>query len=123
MRLIATMAVTAAVVLALSTPANAQPKDPAELFPAQTLAYLEVRQPDKLAREGTALVKGSALEDLAAVCAKARTERAGKDDEYSFGYFMFAEMGIFFSPEGLAEFGRVGGGAVAITGWNKEDGP
>jgi hypothetical protein len=113
----------AAVLLALAGPALAQPKDPAELFPAQTLAYAEVRQPDKLSRELASLIKGSALEDLAAVFAKARTERGDMPEEGFSASMVFAPMGMFFSPEALAEFGRMGGGAVALTGWSKEDGP
>ncbi|HEX5268900.1 MAG TPA: hypothetical protein VFW33_00370, partial [Gemmataceae bacterium] len=112
----------AAVVLALAGPALAQPKDPAELFPAQTLAYLEVRQPDRLTRELNSLIKGSALEDLAAVFAKARTERGDTPDNF-FGGMVFSELGMVFSPEALAELGRVGGGAVALTGWSKDEGP
>jgi hypothetical protein len=112
-----------AVLLALAGPALAQPKDPAELFPAQTLAYLEVRQPAKLTRELAALIKGSALEDLAAVMAKARTERGDTQDDNFFGGMMLGGMGTLISPEALAEVGRTGGGAVALTGWSKDDGP
>jgi len=119
----APLAGAAVVVLVLAGPALAQPKDPAELFPAQTLAYAELRQPDKLSRELTGLIKGSALEDLAAVFAKARTERGDTPDNVYYGRGLFGELGLLISPEGLAEFGRLGGGAVAITGWNKEDGP
>jgi hypothetical protein len=112
-----------AVLLALTGPALAQPKDPAELFPAQALAYAEVRQPDKLSRELASLIKGSSLEDLAAVFAKARTERGDTPDDAFFGGMVFAPMAMLLSPEALAEFGRTGGGAVALTGWSKEDGP
>jgi hypothetical protein len=112
-----------AALLALAGPALAQPKDPAELFPAQTLAYLEVRQPDKLTRELASLIKGSSLEDLAAVLAKARTERGDTPDDFFFGSFLFGELGAVLSPEALAEFGRMGGGAVAVTGWTKDEGP
>jgi hypothetical protein len=111
------------VLLVLTLPALAQPKDAAELFPAQTLAYAEVRQPDKLSREVLALIRGSALEDLVAVFAKARTERGDTPDDFSYGRMMFSMMGVLISPEGVAEYGRLGGGAVAVTGWNKEDGP
>jgi hypothetical protein len=111
------------VLLALAGPALAQPKDPAELFPAQTLAYAEVRQPDKLSRELASLIKGSALEDLAAVFAKARTERGDTPEDGFYASMVFAPMGMLLSPEALAEFGRMGGGAVALTGWSKEDGP
>jgi hypothetical protein len=113
----------AALLLTLAGPALAQPKDPAELFPAQTLAYFEMRQPDKLSRELAALIKGSALEDLAAVFAKARTDKGDTPDDGFYPGMMFSGLGMFFSPEALAEVGRMGGGAVAITGWSKDDGP
>lgn len=112
-----------AVVLALAGPACAQTKDPAELFPAQTLAYLEVRQPDRLSRELTGLIKGSSLEDMAATLAAARTKRGDRPDEYFFGGDFLAAFAMLLSPEGLAEYGRIGGGAVALTGWHKDDGP
>src|SRR4051794_20758927 len=93
----------AVVLLALAGPGLAQPKDPAELFPAQTLGYLEVRQPDKLTRELAGLIKGSALEDLASVFAKARTERGDTPDDFYFGGMAFSGAGMLFSPEALAE--------------------
>jgi hypothetical protein len=121
MRSIVTPAAVAAL-LALAGPALAQPKDAAELFPTQTLGYLEVRQPDRLTREMAGLIRGSSLEDLAAVFAKARTER-GDTEDYDFRAMMFGPVGMLFSPEALSEMGRMGGGAVALTGWSKDDGP
>jgi hypothetical protein len=123
MRWIAPLAGAAVVVLALAGPARAQTKDPAELFPAQTLAYLEVRQPDRLTRELAGLIKGSSLEDMAATLAAARTKRGDRPDDFFFGDELLAAFAMLLSPEGLAEYGRIGGGAVAITGWNKDDGP
>ena len=102
-----------------TSPARAEaPRDAADLFPAQTLAYLEFRQPDRLSREVAALLRGSALEDLPATLAKHREKRG--DDNGFFAYFFLAEFGMFASPEVVAEFGRLQGGAVALTGFSKD---
>jgi hypothetical protein len=96
-----------------------QPRDTADLFPAQTLAYLEFRQPDRLSREVAALLRGSALEDMPAVLAKHR-EKRGDDGRFFFEDMIFGEFTMFASPEVVAEFGRLGGGAVALTGFTKD---
>ncbi len=107
-------------VLGLTAAARAEVKDAAELLPAQTLACVEVRQPERLAREISALVKGSALDDMPAVMAKFR-EKLG--DNMPFYFFNEAAvMSLLFSPEMINECGRVQGGVVAVTGINK-DGP
>jgi len=123
MRFLAPLTAAAAVVLALAGPARAQPKDAAELFPASTLAYLEVRQPERLSRELTALVKGSALDDLPATMSRAREKRGDNPNGFFFGDQIFSMISMLCAPETLAEYGRLAGGAVAITGWNREDGP
>jgi hypothetical protein len=96
-----------------------QPRDAADLFPAQTLAYLEFRQPDRLSREVAALLRGSAFEDMPAVLAKHR-EKRGDDGRFFFEEMIFGEFTMFASPEVVAEFGRLGGGAVALTGFTKD---
>ena len=107
-------------VLTLAAAARAEVKDAAELLPAQTLACVEVRQPERLAREISALVKGSELDDMPAVMAKFR-EKLG--DNMPFYFFNEAAMmSLLFSPEMINECGRVQGGVVAVTGINK-DGP
>jgi hypothetical protein len=94
------------------------PRDAAELFPAQTLAYLEFRQPDKLSREMAGLLRGSALDDMPAVLAKHR-EKRGPGGGFFFEEMILGEFGMFVAPETIAEFGRLQGGAVGLTGFNK----
>jgi hypothetical protein len=111
-------AVVAALVLA--APAPAQVKNAVEWLPAETLAYLEVHQPARLAREVAALVKGSALEDMAATMSKFRAPADGNDD---FGprwaTVVYGVFGLFVCPEMLAEAARFDGAVVAVTGVNK----
>src|SRR5438067_11915570 len=56
-----------AVVLSLLGPVRARAdhiKDPAEVLPAKTIAYGELRQPGQLAKEVASLFEGSALENV-----------------------------------------------------------
>lgn len=100
-------------------PGTAQgPKSPAELMPAKTIAYVELRQPGQLAKEVAGLLEGSYLSDipdsLAPLKAKGpRPRRRGPDE--------LALVGLFLSQEVIQEFGRLQGAAVAITGIDKED--
>ena len=64
--------VAVGIALALAGSAHAAVKDAAELLPAQTLACVEVRQPERLSREIATLLKGSELEDMPAVMARLR---------------------------------------------------
>src|SRR4051812_21119513 len=105
--------------LALAGPARAQLKEPAELLPAGTLACIEVRQPERLAREVAALTRNSVLEDMAAAMAKFRA-RLGEDRPYLGKDISL--FGSFLSPEMIAEAGRLRGAALALTGLGK-DGP
>src|SRR5262249_47661845 len=107
------------VAASVVVPARAQgPRDAAELFPAQTLAYLEFRQPDKLSRELAALFRGSALDDMPAVLAKHR-EKRGPGGGWFFEEMIFGEFSMFVAPETIGEFGRLQGGAVGLTGFTK----
>jgi hypothetical protein len=112
-----------ALLAFLAGSAISQPREiteVAELLPAQTLFCVEVRQPDKFAREIEALIKGSAFDDLPATMARFRAKLKGSEDSYfDFGV---SYLGMFFSPEGIRDFGKTRGGAFAITGINK-DGP
>jgi hypothetical protein len=108
------------VVLLLAGPVRAEVKDPADLFPAEALAYLEFREPGPLAKEIAALVKGSVLENLPASIAKFREEHPTNQ------FWMFQSIGmsgIFASPEFIAELGRLQGAAVAMTGFTKDHEP
>jgi hypothetical protein len=105
------------VVLALAGFAHAAVKDAAELLPAQTLACVEVRQPERLSREIAVLLKGSELEDMPAVMARFH-EKLGDNNQF-WMYSVYAAMGLFVSPEMIKEGGRFQGGIVAVTGMNK----
>jgi hypothetical protein len=109
------------LLLALAGAAQAQPKDPAELLPADTLAYLELRDPAQVSRELTALIKGSDLEDMPATMARFRQKMPAGAPMWALqdvGIF-----GIFLSPEVLAEGARLQGAAVAMTGVTKDREP
>lgn len=104
-----------ALLLCLGGPAAAQVKDPAELAPATTLAYFELSHPDKLAGELQTILKGSMLNDMPKFMAQMRA-RSGDDGRHHMG-IMGPEM--MFTPEVFAEFGRIQGGFLAITGIGK----
>src|SRR5262249_49943679 len=59
------------------------------------------------------------LENLPATLAKFR-EKIGDNNDRFMAYFFLAEFGMFASPEAIAEFGRLQGGAVALTGFSKD---
>jgi hypothetical protein len=109
------------VLLALTGPLPAQPKDPAELLPADTLAYLELREPGQIAKELSALIKGSDLENMATTLARFREKLPPGAD-----YWRLQDLGVFglfLSPEVLAEATRMQGAAVAVTGIGKDGEP
>jgi len=112
------------VLLALAVPAPEPrgPQDPADLLPSSTLLYLEFTQPQPTVQELRALLKGSALEDMPTFLAQFR-ERLG-DDIIPFGLSeSFSMLGTFLGPEGLTEAGRIKAGCVAVTGFDKKQGP
>jgi hypothetical protein len=125
MKRVATWLAAVAVVLSAAPAARAQVKDTADLLPAQTLACIEFRHPDKLSREAAALLKGSALEDLTKTMARLRARAPKNSDDYGYWwqYRDIGEFGMFLSPEILGEFGRAQGGVLAMTGVSKDKGP
>ncbi len=102
---------------------RAQNKDAVELLPAQTLACLELREPARLAREISLLVKGSSLEAIPERLAKMRDKAGAR------GYLPYRRrdqlsmLGLFLCPESLEEAGRLRGGFVALTGFDKDNTP
>src|SRR5207248_3055674 len=82
---------------------RAQVKDAAELLPAQTLAYVEINQPGKLAKEVAQLLKGSPFDNLPLYLAKYR-----KDKDLTDTWFLqeVGAFGISLNPERLNEVGR-----------------
>lgn len=110
------------LVLFRTGPVQAQGnKEILDLLPAQTLACLELRHPDRLAREITALIKGSALDELPKVLARLRASLPS--DVRLWMIENLGLMSLFFSPESIAEAGRLGGAAVALTGFSKDGTP
>src|SRR3954464_15980673 len=95
------------LVLALAGAARAQVKDAAELLPAETLACVEVRHPEGLAREVATRFKGSALDDMPATLAQRRA-RMGANDSF----WILCELGalaLFLSRAAVGEAGRLPG--------------
>ena len=68
------------------------------MFPAQTLAYLEFRQPERLSREVASLVRGSALDDMPAVLAKYR-EKRGDNNMFFFEDMFVGYLSMFACSE------------------------
>ena len=65
------------------------------------------------------MLKDSYLEDITATLAKFRKLKGGSRFEIED----LAEMCLLLPPEFLQEFGRLQGGAVAVTGFNKDQEP
>jgi hypothetical protein len=110
---------TAAV---LASPVAAQPvKDLADLFPPDSLLYVEVVKPAEIAQNFSALIKGSILEDMIPFMAKWR------EKDQNGGLFLERQMlgmlSAFAGPEILAEVSRLQGAALAITGLDKKQEP
>jgi hypothetical protein len=123
MKLSVRLLAAAVVVLLLVAPAPAEGRNPAELLPAETLAYLELHQPARLSREVAGLIRGSALEDMAQTMAKFRARLTDGDDfSRMFAGMEYGTFGLFVCPEMLSEAARMEGAVVAVTGVNK-DGP
>ncbi len=109
----------AAVVLALpgTTPARADHiKDPAEVMPAKTVVYVELRQPGQLVKELANLFEGSALGNVPDSLTKLfdRGDRPRGSEGLS-------AAGLLFAPEVICEVQRIRGAAVAFTGMGKMD--
>jgi hypothetical protein len=106
---------SACLLLALTTSANAA-NDLADLVPAHSLAYLELHDPPRLARELHALIRGSYLEHPAALFAH-HPKRGNRNNEEAFLLTWFG------SPELIDELGDWQGGCMALTGFTKNDYP
>src|SRR5438093_9170619 len=88
------------LMAALAAPARSEIKDPAELVPATTLAYVELNQPGQTGKDLAVLLKGSALDDLPDVITKFRAKLGDRD---FFGGDEISIIGTFIGPEVLAE--------------------
>jgi hypothetical protein len=110
-----------ALLLSLPGSGRSQGKDAAELLPAQTLVCVELRQPERLGRELSALTRGSLLDDLPAVLARARARVA--NDNFFWGFEIIGMFGLMLSPEMISEGSRFQGAVFAITGISKDQEP
>ncbi len=112
-----------AVLPILVSFSSAQNKDAVELLPAQTLACLELRQPARLAREISLLVKGSSLDAIPERLAEMRVKSGARGYPSYRVRDRLSMLGVFLCPESLAEAGRLRGGFVALTGFDKNNSP
>lgn len=103
------------VLAALAAAAPARADGPADLFPADTLAYVEVRDAAKLAPQLTAALAGSPLADVAKFVDARRD--AAKTTHDILGKPQLAVLGLLASPELASEVGRLGGVAAGVTGF------
>ncbi len=90
--------------------------EPADLFPADTLAYAEAREPAKVAPQITAALAGSKLADVMKLIDAHRD--AAKTPHDLTGKPLLAVLGLVASPELAAEVGKLGGVGAGITGFN-----
>lgn len=108
-------------VLAAAAPVRAAGPAVADLFPAETLAYVEVREAGKLAPQLTAALAGTPLADVNKFVDDRRA--AGKTTHDIIGKPQLAVLGLLASPELAAEVGRLGGVAAGITGFTDNGDP
>ncbi len=110
------------VVLALSAPAaRGGVTDPAELFPADTLAYAEVARPGELAEAVAGMLRAGRLADPV----RATHDRLDKaaSPQAAVEVRQAAWVGLLAAPEFAAEAKRLGGVAVGVTGFNERHEP
>ena len=104
-----------AAVADVGVPAPTQVKRPAELLPASTLAYAEVRQPGRLAAEFAGLFAGSVVGDFPHSLAKFLEGSKGQFPRR--GFEGLGAFGLLLSPEMIKEARRLQGMAVGLTGF------
>ncbi|MDY3557793.1 hypothetical protein R5W23_003058 [Gemmata sp. JC673] len=111
-----------AVCVALSgAPAFAGPVDVADVFPANTLAYVELHNPAEIGPQVAAALNGTPLQDSVPFIhgkkdeAKTLPELRAKED--------LAALALFASPEVVAEFRKLGGVAVGLLGFTERGEP
>jgi hypothetical protein len=92
---------------------------PADVLPAGTLAYVELRQPGQLAKELAGLLEGSVLGNVPDSFAKIQGKFSAP--RMRGGPAEIASAGVMAAPELVNEISRIRGAAVAITGIDKTD--
>ncbi len=101
-----------------STALHAEPKDVADLFPADMLLYTEVNQPEVVARDLTAFLKGTVFETSAP---SFKSFREKQDRNFNTGDDGL--LAAILAPEMLKEVARFKGLAGGIVGFTKEGVP
>ena len=110
------------LILAGAAPAcAAPPADIADLFPPGTLVYAELHNPAELGPQLAAMFKGTPLED--SVPFIEGKKGAAKTIQELNAKRELAELALLVSPEVLAEFRKLGGVAVGLTGFNASGEP
>lgn len=100
------------VCLALVPAARTQEvKDPAELMPAGTLAYAELRHPGQLVKEIASLFEGSAFGNVPDSLTKLFPKEMPRHARQEMGAF-----GLVLAPEVIKEVSRIQGAAIALIG-------
>jgi hypothetical protein len=94
-------------------------RSPADVVPDSTMAYVELREPGKIAGEIAGLLKGSALGNVPDSMAKLREKYASARP--GAGGEEVAAVGAILSPELISELSRIRGAAAAVTGVDPED--
>jgi hypothetical protein len=106
------------LLVAWPSPAAAQTKNPADIMPAKTIGYIELRQPGQLVKEFQGLFEGSVLSKPEAL--KKLSEKHAASS-FRRGMEETQIAGLLLAPEIPAEIGRIQGAAVALTGLDKDD--
>lgn len=114
-------ALAAVAALALAFPASAAEPVAAELFPAGTLAFAEIANPAELSVQIGELVKGSSLEDSIALLHKRKDAATNLNDLQSKR--QLAILGLFASPEMMAECKKFRGAAIGLMGFTDAGDP
>src|SRR5262245_2436795 len=111
-------AIIAAILLANAADLQAQPKEIANLFPANTVLYAEVNQPAVVAKDVAAFLKGSVFETHAPSFGQLGTAPGGGIETTNAGLLIAC-----LAPEMLKETAKFNGVACGIVGFDKHGEP
>lgn len=110
-----------AVVFAFSpAPVRAGSADLTDLFPEQTLVYIEISRPSETFKQLSGFLKGSTLEDALPALNRVREKQSINSFFDSSAAGMVATL---LGPEMLQEASRFKGFAAGLTGFNKQREP
>jgi hypothetical protein len=93
-------------------------KTPAEIMPADAVAYVELRQPGQIVKEIQGLLEGSVLSKPTAL---AKLQEKYKTSAFRRGPEEAMAASLLLAPEIPAELGRMQGAAIALTGVDKTE--